>query len=73
LDTDAKRVAKLLKERGFKTMTRTSATGEKWLVLASHRTSVSDHGIEDLRDFFERLVENEPGGEYDGWEAGIES
>lgn len=29
--------------------------------------------MENLRDFFERLVNKGRGGEYDGWEAGIES
>lgn len=71
--SDAKRTAKLLNAKGFKSEARRSATGEKWLVLVSHPTPVSDASIENLRDFFEGLVEKEPGGEYDGWEAGIES
>jgi Regulator of ribonuclease activity B len=70
---DAKRIAKLLNAKGFKSEAERSATGEKWLVLVTHHTPVSDASMENLRDFFERLVEKERGGEYDGWEAGIES
>jgi hypothetical protein len=69
---DAKRIARLLNARGLKSEARRSATGEKWLVLVTHRTPVSDASMENLRDFLSVLSKRNRA-EYDGWEAGIES
>jgi len=61
-----------LRTRGFSVQIRKGSGGEDWLTLA---TKVSPHTAEqmhELRDEMESLAE-QFGGEYDGWEAAIDS
>jgi hypothetical protein len=60
-----------LTKEGFDTDVRRSGTGEKWLVLVTHRISVEESSIETFRDFLEETVSDLKGGEYDGWEAAV--
>jgi Regulator of ribonuclease activity B len=68
---DAERIGKDLAADGFKIEVRLSGGGEKWLILVTHKVSVTDKVIDNFRGFFDELVNRYRGGEYDGWEAEI--
>src|SRR6185312_1813071 len=64
----AKKVAELLKERGFQVVERLGADGINWLVLAKSEIVPTEEKIAELRSSLEGLAA-EYRGEYDGWEA----
>lgn len=61
-----------LRGRGFTVVVRRSASGEEWLVLAAKTPPETGEQMDELRDEMESLA-RQFGGEYDGWEAAIDS
>ena len=64
-------VARELRQRGFQTEERLGADNVNWLVLATHQIVVSEATMALTRRDMETLVEQNGGGEYDGWEASV--
>jgi hypothetical protein len=64
-------VARELRQRGFQTEERLGADNVNWLVLATHQIVVSEATMSSTRRDMEALVEENGGGEYDGWEASV--
>lgn len=47
-----------------------AAGGPEWVVIAERHGAVTDpDAVRDARAFFERVAQQWPGGDYDGWEA----
>jgi hypothetical protein len=66
----ARKVAAILRDRGFEVEVRLGADDVNWLALARSRVVPTDEVIAELRRTFEEIA-NENGGEYDGWEAEV--
>lgn len=64
----ASTAAARLRKDGYQVRVSRSASGESWLVLASHDLVVNDENIERVRGELDKLA-RALGGEYDGWET----
>ena len=69
---DAEAAGEILHGREFSVEVRESAMGEDWLVLATKSAPATREEMGELRDEMETLAARF-GGEYDGWEAAIDS
>ena len=69
---EAESAGEQMQNRGFSVEIRKSADGENWLVLATGSTPNTGEEMGALRDSMEALAA-QFGGEYDGWEAAIDS
>lgn len=69
---DAESAGKLLRNRGFLVEVRLGADSKNWLTLAAKAPPATGEQMDELRDEMEALAE-QFGGEYDGWEAAIDS
>jgi len=58
--------------RDFSVQVRKAAGGEDWLVLATKAPPKTGEQMDELREEMEALAA-QFGGEYDGWEAAIDS
>jgi hypothetical protein len=67
----AARLARELRQRGFQIEERLGADNMNWLVLATNQIVVSEANMSSIRRDMEALVEQNGGGEYDGWEASV--
>jgi hypothetical protein len=65
-----KRVASILREKGFSVKDELGADDVKWLVLVTTSVAKMDPGTEEADAFFNQVA-HEYGGEYDGWEADV--
>ena len=72
LEQAAQTVANLLRQRGFAVEERLGADGINWLVLARNQMVPTEAEIGQKRQLLEEIAE-ENGGEYDGWEAEVQS
>jgi hypothetical protein len=70
--SNAEKAGKQLRDRGFLVEVRKGAGGEDWLALATKAPPNTGDEMEELRDEMEALAQ-EFGGEYDGWEAAVDS
>jgi len=68
----AKEVAGILYQYGFVVEDRLGADGVNWLLLAKTRAVPTESAIAEMSAFLERIAERN-GGEYDGWEAEVQS
>jgi Regulator of ribonuclease activity B len=68
----ATKAASALREQGFMTDERLGADGKNWLVLARHQAVLLEASIEPARQAIEKVTLGCEG-EYDGWEAEVES
>ena len=68
----AEQAGEQLRNRGFSVEVREGAGGENWLALAMKVLPKTGEQMEELRDEMEALAA-QFGGEYDGWEAAIDS
>jgi hypothetical protein len=68
----AKAAAAELRSQGFTTEERLGADGMNWLVLARHAVVPSDATIGTVRQVMENAT-RVGAGEYDGWEAEVQS
>src|SRR5205814_4517145 len=69
---DAEEAGELLRRRGFSVEVRESRADENWLILATNAPPKSGEQMGELRDELESLAA-QFGGEYDGWEAPLDS
>lgn len=69
-ESNASKASQRLVKRAFEVISRPSADGENWLVLASHIAVPTEERIGAIRADLEKLAD-EHGGEYDGWEAEV--
>jgi regulator of ribonuclease activity B len=69
---DAERAGKELRSRGFSVEVRKGADGENWLALAKKLSPKTGEEMSNLSDEVEALAA-QFGGEYDGWEAAVDS
>ncbi len=67
----AEAAAEAIRREHIDVEVRPSAQGTDWLALAEHRVVVNPDSIGHLRALLEGLAAQN-GGEYDGWEAGVE-
>jgi hypothetical protein len=70
--TDAEGAGERLRNRGFSVEVSKGAGGEDWLTLATKDSPKTGEQMDDLRDEMEALA-MQFGGEYDGWEAPLDS
>jgi Regulator of ribonuclease activity B len=70
--SNAEEAGDRLRSRGFSVEVSKSAAKENWLVLATIAPPKTGEQIDDLRDELESLA-TRFGGDYDGWEAAIDS
>lgn len=71
-DRDAEDVGEQLRNRGFSVEVRKSLADDNWLVLATRSAPETGEEMGELRDEMEALAAGF-GGEYDGWEAALDS
>jgi hypothetical protein len=69
---NAEEAGERLRNRGFSVEVRKGADGENWLALATKAPPKTGEQMDELRDEMEALAA-QFGGEYDGWEAAIDS
>jgi hypothetical protein len=69
---DAEQAGERLRSRGFSVELHQGADGENWLALAMKAPPKTGEQMDELRDEMEALA-TQFGGEYDGWEAAIDS
>jgi hypothetical protein len=69
---NAEEAGERLRSRGFSVEVRKGADGENWLALATKAPPKNGEQMDELRDEMEALAA-QFGGEYDGWEAAIDS
>ncbi len=69
---DAERAGERLRDRGFSVEVRQSTDGEKWLALATQTPPRTGEEMDERRGEMEALAA-QFGGDYDGWEAPIDS
>jgi hypothetical protein len=69
---NAEEAGEQLRSRGFSVEVRKGASGEDWLALATKAPPETGEQMDELRDEMEGLAA-QFGGEYDGWEAAIDS
>jgi Regulator of ribonuclease activity B len=69
---NAEEAGERLRSRGFSVEVRKGAKGEDWLALATKAPPKTGEQMDELRDEMEALAA-QFGGEYDGWEAAIDS
>ncbi|MGA9043134.1 MAG: ribonuclease E inhibitor RraB [Terriglobales bacterium] len=69
---NAEEAGERLRIRGFSVEVRKGADGETWLALATKAPPRTVEQMDELRDEMEALAA-QFGGEYDGWEAAIDS
>jgi len=70
--TDAESAGQELRKRGFSVEVRMGADGKNWLALATSDPPKTGEQMGTVRDEMEALAA-QFGGEYDGWEAAIDS
>lgn len=68
----AEEAGERLRSRGFSVEVRKGASGKDWLALATKVPPKTGEQMDELRDEMEALAA-QFGGEYDGWEAAVES
>ncbi len=61
-----------LRQRGFQTEDRLGADGVDWLVLARHQVVPTGEVLTSTRQLMEKLAAD-VNGEYDGWEAEVQT
>lgn len=71
-EANAKEVSERLQSRGFSVEVSKDAREENWLVLATKAPPRSGEEMDILRDEMESLAK-QFGGDYDGWEAAVDS
>jgi len=71
-EPNAEEAGEQLRSRGFSVEVRQGASGEDWLTLATKASPKTGEQMNELRDEMEALAA-QFGGEYDGWEAAIDS
>ncbi len=69
---NAEEAGERLRSRGFSVEVRQSPDGEKWLALATKASPKTGEEMDERRDEMEALAA-QFGGDYDGWEAAIDS
>jgi hypothetical protein len=69
-EPSARKVAAILRQRGFEVEDRLSADGVMWLVLAKSNLVPTEAGIAELKALFEQIAATNDG-QYDGWEAKV--
>jgi hypothetical protein len=69
---DAESAGERLRDRGYSAEVRKGANGENWLALATKNPPTTGEQMDEVRDEMEALAA-QFGGEYDGWEAAIDS
>jgi hypothetical protein len=69
---NAEEAGERLRSRGFSVEVRKGANGEDWLALATKAPPKTGEQMDELRDEMEALAAQFDG-EYDGWEAAIDS
>jgi hypothetical protein len=69
---NAEEAGEQLRSRGFSVEVREGVDRENWLVLAMKAPPKTGEEMDELRDEMEALAV-QFGGEYDGWEAAIDS
>jgi hypothetical protein len=68
----AKQVAKTLSDQGIRAEVRLGADNVNWLILVTVQIVPTESAVADTCAFFEQIAaEND--GEYDGWEASVNS
>lgn len=72
VQTDAESAGEQLRARGYRVEVRKGADGENWLALAKGPQPKAKEETEKLRNDMESLA-TEHNGEYDGWEAAVDS
>jgi hypothetical protein len=72
LQTDAAGAGEQLRDRGYRVEVRKGAEGKSWLALAKGARPKAKGEMGALRNEMESLAA-QYGGEYDGWEAAIDS
>lgn len=70
--SNAEEASERLRSRGFSVEVRKAARGEDWLTLATKAPPKTGEQMAELRDEMEALAA-QFGGEYDGWEAAMDS
>lgn len=70
--SNAEGAGEQLRTRGFAVQIRMGSDGEDWLTLATKAAPNTAEEMDEVRDEMESLAE-QFGGEYDGWEAAIDS
>jgi len=70
--TNAEEAGERLRSWGFSVQVRKGTSGDDWLALATKAPPSSGVQMDELRDEMEALAA-QFGGEYDGWEAAIDS
>jgi len=68
----AERAAGRLRDAGFEVEVRKGADGVNWLALATGSPLKDEGDMQRMRDQMEALAAD-LGGEYDGWEAAVDS
>ena len=71
-EPNAEEAGEQLRSRGFSVEVRKGASGEDWLTLATKASPKTGVQMNELRHQVEALAA-QFGGEYDGWEAAIDS
>ncbi len=69
---NAEEAGERLRNRGFSVEVRKGSDGKNWLALAAKAPPKTGEQMDELRDEMEALAV-QFGGEYDGWEAAVES
>jgi hypothetical protein len=69
---NAEKAGERLRSRGFSVEVRKGSDGENWLALATKAPPKTGEQMDELRDEMEALAA-QFGGEYDGWEAAMDS
>jgi len=69
---NAEEAGEQLRSRGFSVQVRKAASGKDWLTLATKAPPRTGEQMDELRDEMEALAA-QFGGQYDGWEAAIDS
>jgi hypothetical protein len=69
---DAESAGEQLRARGYSVEVLKGADGESWLALAKKAAPQTGEEMDELRDQMEALAA-QFNGEYDGWEAAVES
>ncbi len=69
---DAEGAAELIRSRGFSVEVSKNASEENWLAKATTAAPTNGEQMDELRDVMEGLAA-QFGGDYDGWEAPLES
>lgn len=71
-EANAREVSERLQSRGFSVEVSKGAGAENWCVLATKAPPTTGEQMDELRDVMEGLAA-QFGGDYDGWEAAIDS